>query len=77
MRLQSLLLRMPGINTSNVKFIMNRVENLHELTTMTLDRLKVCWLLLPIVAPSCTLEKHIFSVPSNYFCELLTLIMPL
>lgn len=45
-RLQSLLLRMPGINTSNVKFLMNRVENLHEISTMSLDRLKVCLLLL-------------------------------
>lgn len=40
--LQSLLLRMPGINSSNVKFLMNRVESLYELSTLSLDRLKVC-----------------------------------
>ena len=32
---------MPGINSSNVKFLMNRVESLYELSTLSLDRLKV------------------------------------
>jgi hypothetical protein len=33
---------MPGINSTNVKFLMARVENLYELSTLPIERLKVC-----------------------------------
>jgi hypothetical protein len=34
-----MLLKMPGINTKNVSAVMNAVENLVELSTLSLERL--------------------------------------
>ena len=36
---QNMLLKMPGINTKNVTAVMNSVENMSELSTLSLEKL--------------------------------------
>ena len=36
---QDILRKLPGINANNVTFVMNHVDSLHELSTLSLEKL--------------------------------------